>query len=133
MKSRTERNRALLVCVQRVLIYGLCALPDTEKHTKSGGNDQFIFGLSEMQGWRICKFFVRVLSNYTGVGILRLYTVQRSVYPYPHSGGTLQVHEKQGVPWHVGYACVRLSLTYAYDSMHSIRSADVIRIVSTSY
>ncbi|KAI5122788.1 hypothetical protein M0805_000132 [Coniferiporia weirii] len=27
--------------------------PDTEKHSKSGGDDKFLYGLCEMQGWRI--------------------------------------------------------------------------------
>ncbi|KAH8114519.1 PP2C-domain-containing protein [Phellopilus nigrolimitatus] len=27
--------------------------PDTEKHTKSGGDERFVYGLCEMQGWRI--------------------------------------------------------------------------------
>ena len=30
-------------------------MTDTEKHSKAGQDDRFIFAVSEMQGWRICK------------------------------------------------------------------------------
>jgi len=31
--------------------------PITEKHSRRGGTSRQRYGFSEMQGWRVCKYF----------------------------------------------------------------------------
>ena len=66
LSSRVKRSRLqvslLDVRMQFTLIWDEF-LVATEKKLDSGGNERFLYGISEMQGWRICEYRIPLHSD----------------------------------------------------------------------